>query len=205
MVHFRLKFFRIKDNFMPAEIAEKVREAALQIIGEKKYFLDIDISNRTGISPDSAALYLDRNYKKWGLVRGNIHRNPDSQQRLAYAKTSNDLPLRSYEAPAQIRNRLEIARRRLDKIYSAKKVKKPSKQKPKKINLSKWIIDLHEEKGRLTFNSVMTLFRTKFASHYGRRINTENENNLTYTYRRLVNKGKLVFEKEDGTTYLPNQ
>ena len=51
------------------KIRDMVRETALQVIEEKKHVLSEDVAEILGISHSSAAMYLKRNYEKWGLQR----------------------------------------------------------------------------------------------------------------------------------------
>lgn len=77
-----------------------------------------------------------------------------------------------------------------------------TKQKPKKLNLREYILDLHRKEGSITFNHAMERLRLDFQENYGRRIDTKNESKAAYEYRKLVSDGYLIFEKEDGTAYM---
>ena len=216
-----LNLLLMKINFMSIDkIREKVKEAAEKIIEEKGYLISLDVAERIGIHPMSAAQYLKHNYTEWGLIQMEFGKDL-SQRRWAYAKDSEKIPViipdavgtfrpvpekvikqskKELEVKSRIPERLEeMIRQTTERTRMAKNRTWYKQEKlTEKISLDEWIINLHKKGRPLDLTDIK--LESRF--YFGKMLNGNMKAELLDHYQRLIKKGKLKFE--GGLTYLPD-
>ena len=155
---------------------EKVRTAADQLIGERGWIDNTDISKLTGLHRNSISMILRLNYEKMGF------KLVECGAKSIYCTDKERLPPLS-----------EII-----KPKAIKRAKKETKKSPTEKELEMWMIGLHEDGKRWSYRQIVNEYSNSFREYPDK----DKQTVLSDLHRKLVFDKKLFgFDKKEGVSY----